>query len=68
MCNHVFNYSEDKRKNYNPDGKTLTGICRYCGVEERAYGMRGFIPIEERFLQPIPYGESLFIDGIEIIY
>jgi len=58
MCKHHFEYPEDKRENYNPDGKTLTGICR-CGATKRAYGMRWSIPVEEAFLQEIPYGESL---------
>jgi len=57
MCKHLFDYPEDKRENYNPDGKTLTGMCR-CGATKRAYGMRWAIPIEEAFLEQM--GKSLF--------
>ena len=39
MCSHVFVYPQDKKGNYNPDGKTLTGKCK-CGAEKKAYGMR----------------------------
>jgi len=60
MCSHVFSYPEDTRENYNPDSKTLTGICRYCGTKKIAYGRRWAIPVEETFLQQIPYGESQF--------
>ncbi len=67
MCDHHFLYPEDTRDNYNPDGKTLTGICK-CGAKKRAYGMRWSIPIEESFLHEIPYGESQFeFDKIKII-
>lgn len=48
----------DTKENYNLDGKTLTGVCRYCGAKEKAYGMRWSIPIEENFLQQVPYGET----------
>ncbi len=58
MCNHVFDYPMDTKENYNLDGKTLTGVCRYCGAKEKAYGMRWSIPIEENFLQQVPYGET----------
>ena len=67
MCKHVFEYPEDTRNNYNIDGKTLTGVCRYCGVTQKAYGMRWIIPIEESFLQQIPYGEISFVDKNNII-
>jgi len=60
MCNHVFGYPIDRKENYNPDGKTLTGICKYCGVKQKSYGMRWTIPIEENFLQEIPFGDSIF--------
>ena len=60
MCQHVFNYPQDKRENYNPDGKTLTGKCRFCNAVQNAYGMRWSIPIEEKFLNVNPYGESQF--------
>ena len=49
MCNHVFKYPLDIKENYNPDGKTLTGVCKYCGAKKRAYGMRGALPIFEKF-------------------
>ena len=70
MCRHVFEYPEDTRENYNPDGKTLTGVCKYCGIKQRAYGMRWSIPLEEAFLQQVPYGGlSLFgfVDKNDII-
>ncbi len=69
MCNHVLAYPDDIRENYNPDGKTLTGICKKCGMEKIAYGMRWAIPIEESFLKQIPYGETIFedIDKTKII-
>jgi len=60
MCKHVFRFPEDRGENYNPDGKTLTGICMNCGAKKRAYGMRWSIPIEENFLQQVPFGESQF--------
>ncbi len=50
MCNHIFIYAEDKRENYNPDAKTLTGVCKYCGAKQKSYGRRWSIPIEENFL------------------
>jgi hypothetical protein len=69
MCNHhVFEYPEDKRENYNPDGKTLTGVCK-CGAKQKAYGMRWSILVEESFLQEIPYGETRFeFDKSRIIW
>ncbi len=47
MCNHIFIYPEDKKVNYNLDGKTLTGRCK-CGVEQTAYGMIWSIQEEEK--------------------
>uniref|UniRef100_A0A6M3LJH3 Uncharacterized protein n=1 Tax=viral metagenome TaxID=1070528 RepID=A0A6M3LJH3_9ZZZZ len=47
MCNHIFNYPEDKRENYNPDGKTLTGICKHCGLKHKSYGLVWAIQREE---------------------
>jgi len=69
MCNHIFSYPEDTRENYNPDGKTLTGICRCCGTKKSAYGKRWAISIEEAFLQQEPFGESQFdyLDKTRII-
>lgn len=60
MCKHLFSYPEDKRENYNPDSKTLTGVCKYCGVKQISYGMRWSIPLEEKFLHDIPYGKTQF--------
>uniref|UniRef100_A0A6M3LB64 Uncharacterized protein n=1 Tax=viral metagenome TaxID=1070528 RepID=A0A6M3LB64_9ZZZZ len=57
MCNHVFRYPEDKRENYNSDGETLTGVCKYCGKQERAYGLRWVIRMEENFLWQDPCWE-----------
>ena len=68
MCNHVYDYPMDARENYNPDGKTLTGVCKYCGVKQKAYGMRWAILVEEKFLQYTPYGEvTLEFDNSKII-
>jgi len=65
MCkNHVFSYPEDTRGNYNLDGKTLTGICRYCGAKQKSYGRRWSIQIEEAFLQQDPIGEVGLFDRI----
>lgn len=41
MCNHVFFYPDDRRENYNHDGKTLTGVCIYCRAKKKALGYRG---------------------------
>jgi len=68
MCNHLFEYPEDKEKNYNPDGKTLTGICRYCGTKNKALGFRGADDIIEKFNRNIPYGKTLFIDNLRIMW
>ncbi len=57
MCNHVFSFSEDTRENYNSDGKTLMGICKYCGLKKKAYGMRWAIKVEESLLEVDPYNE-----------
>ena len=57
MCNHIFEYQEDKMGNYNPDGKTLTGVCRLCGFKQKAYGMRWMIPRYEKLLADDPFGE-----------
>ena len=57
MCNHIFDYPDDVRGNYNPDGETLTGTCRYCGVKKKAYGLRWAMRIvEEHYQVPWPFG------------
>ena len=68
MCNHVFRYPEDRAENYNPDGVTLTGVCKFCGAKQKSYGLRWMIPIEESFAQRVPYGATRFgyIDKIII--
>ncbi len=58
MCDHVFVFPEEKRENYNQDGKTITGVCKHCGVKQKAFGRRWAIDIEENFLKQIPYGET----------
>ena len=71
MCSHVFKYPEDKRENYNPDGKTLTGICKLCGVKQQAYGIRWMIPRYDNFLAQNAFGEISrfnFIDKNEILW
>jgi len=68
MCNHIFSYPEDKRGNYNPDGKTLTGICK-CGATKRAYGRRWAIEIEEAFLLQVPSGDTrIEFDNSKIVW
>ena len=70
MCKHLFEYLPDYPENYNPDGKTLTGVCKYCGVKQKAYGMRWMIPRYDNFLEQVPFGEvSLleFVDKKDII-
>ena len=57
MCNHVLSYPEDTRENYNPDGETLTGVCKHCGAKQKAYGMRYMIPRHDNFLKEDPFGE-----------
>lgn len=57
MCNHIFNYPEDKPKNYNDDGLTLTGICRHCGAKQKSYGMKWAIQLHETVKHQDPYGE-----------
>ena len=57
MCNHVFSYPPDTRENYNPDGETLTGICKYCGIIRKSYGMQWSISREESFRKLDPLGE-----------
>lgn len=49
MCKHSFDFPPDIKENYNLDGKTLTGVCRYCGAKEIAYGMRWTIPFVDKF-------------------
>ena len=63
MCNHIYRYPEDTIENYNPDGKTLTGICK-CGAKQKAYGMRWMIPRYDN-LQQDPFGESSMFDFID---
>jgi len=69
MCNHIFEYPEDTIKNYNHNGKTLTGICKHCGVKQKSYGRKWMLPIEERFHEQSSYGESQFyyLDRTKII-
>ena len=65
MCNHIFDYSDDVGENYNPDGETLTGICRYCGLKQKSYGMRWAIRIIENHCQaPMPFDYSDYNDKI----
>ena len=67
MCVHVYQYPPDTRENYNPDGKTLTGVCK-CGAKEKSYGVRWSIGEEERFLYTDPYGDtSTYIDKSRIM-
>jgi hypothetical protein len=69
MHNHIYIYPDDIKSNYNSDGKTLTGVCKYCGAKQKSLGRRWSIPVEENFLQQIPYGKSNFIFGNpKIIY
>jgi hypothetical protein len=63
MCRHIFNYPEDKPENYNPDGKTLTGVCR-CGATQKSYGMRWMIPKYDKFLHDNPFGRSMYEEMI----
>ena len=56
MCRHVFEYPEDIKENYNPDGKTLTGICRFCGAKQIAHGRRWTISLEEKIIDRKPFG------------
>ena len=56
MCQHVFSYPEDKLENYNPDGETITGICK-CGAKKKAYGMRYLLPIYDE-LSDNPYNKN----------
>uniref|UniRef100_A0A6M3JTJ2 Uncharacterized protein n=1 Tax=viral metagenome TaxID=1070528 RepID=A0A6M3JTJ2_9ZZZZ len=65
MCNHIFDYPEDKEGNLNPDGKTITGVCRYCKVKQESYGLRWMIPRHEQFLEQNPFGEMNFFDFID---
>ena len=58
MHKHHFNFPDDKPENYNPDGKTITGVCR-CGAKQKSYGLRWVIPLEEAFWREVPYGEPL---------
>ncbi len=69
MCHHIFYYPEDTRDNYNLDDKTLTGVCRRCGIKKKAYGMGWALLIEESFKQDNPYGKTQFnyIDKTRII-
>ena len=50
MCNHIYEFPEDWRENYNPDGLTLTGKCCKCGETQKAYGMRWMIPKHDESL------------------
>ena len=71
MCNHVFGYPIDRKENYNPDGKTLTGICRHCGIRQKSYGMSWMIPRYDNFLQQTPIGEiglCEFVDKNNIMW
>ena len=58
MCKHVFEYPDDKKENYNPDGETLTGVCR-CGAKKKAYGMLWMIPKHNEVYQN-PMGKKEF--------
>jgi len=60
MCEHVFNYPPDIKENYDLNGKTLTGVCRYCGVQQKSYGMRWAIPHVDTFLEKNPFGMNRY--------
>ncbi len=49
MCTHVFDYPDDEIENYNMDGKTITGICRYCGRRNKSYGVKWSVPVMDRY-------------------
>ena len=68
MCNHIYNYPEDKRENYNPDGKTLTGVCKLCGRGDSAFGRREILLIEEKYLKEHPHKEIDYIVRTRILY
>ena len=51
MCQHVFNFPAEVKGNYNPDGQTLTGVCKFCGAKQKAYGIRWMIEKEENALE-----------------
>jgi hypothetical protein len=60
MCNHIFDYPEDTRENYNSDGLTIMGKCRRCGISQQSYGVRWMLRRYDNLLEQVPYGSSMF--------
>lgn len=57
ICQHLFEYPSDLGMNYNGDGETLRGVCKYCGAIQDRKGSRWSERVMEKYIIMTPLRE-----------